>query len=58
MITRGKSALVQMPALGGLLGEQVNKTERYLRNGFKGPEYAKRKSRSKIAKASRKRNRK
>ena len=57
MITRGKAALVQMPALGGLLGEQANKPEFIKHNGFKGPEYAKRKSRSKIAKQSKKRNR-
>ena len=59
MITRGKASLVQIPGLGGLLGDPRDKQiERTLNNGFAGKQYAKRKSRSKIAKESKKRNRK
>jgi len=61
MITRGKAALVNMPALGGLLGDPRDKQperECILHNSLTGKEYSKRKSRSKIARASRKRNRK
>ncbi len=63
MITRGKAALVQMPGLGGLfglggmLGENRVREERALSNGLTGKAWSKRKSRSKIAKQSRKRNR-
>jgi len=64
MITRGKAALVQMSGmsgmfgLGGMLGENRVREDRTLSNGLTGDKWAKRKSRSKIAKQSRKRNRK
>lgn len=63
MITLGKAALVQMPGMGGMfglgemLGEHRVREERGLPNGLTGKAWAKRKSRSKIAKQSKKRNR-
>ena len=57
MITRGKAALAQMPALGGLLTEKPNKSDPVGNKVLTGQAWSKRKSRSKIAKESKKRNR-
>ena len=58
MNTRGKAALVQMPTLGGLLTDQTNNNEPIGSKGQTDKQRTKRKSRSKIAKESKKRNRK